>query len=89
MVFAVELTGDVNMLLPLLVAVTAAHAFTSLTLPRSIVTEKLSRRGYHLSREYAVDPLEIMAVREARVFDSLAAYDFSGPGLNLAGGDRP
>jgi H+/Cl- antiporter ClcA len=28
------------------------------------LTEKVSRRGYHLSREYAVDPLEILFVRE-------------------------
>jgi chloride channel protein, CIC family len=63
-VFALELTHDVNMLLPLLVAVTLAHAFTVLTLRRSILTEKVSRRGYHLSREYAVDPLEILFVRE-------------------------
>jgi CIC family chloride channel protein len=63
-VFSLELTHDVNMLLPLLVAVTMAHAFTVLTLRRSILTEKVSRRGYHLSREYAVDPLEILFVRE-------------------------
>jgi len=36
----------------------------SLVLPRSILTEKLSRRGYHLSREYGVDPLEIATVAE-------------------------
>jgi H+/Cl- antiporter ClcA/predicted transcriptional regulator len=63
-IFSLELTHDVNMLLPLLVAVTLAHAFTVLTLRRSILTEKVSRRGYHLSREYAVDPLEILFVRE-------------------------
>ena len=63
-VFALELTHDVNVLLPLLVAVTIAHAFTVLTLRRSILTEKVSRRGYHLSREYAIDPLEILFVRE-------------------------
>src|SRR5213594_1100379 len=63
-VFALELTHDVNALLPLLVAVTIAHAFTVLALRRSILTEKVSRRGYHLSREYAVDPLEILFVRE-------------------------
>ena len=63
-VFALELTHDVNMLLPLLVAVTLAHAFTVLTLRRSILTEKVSRRGFHLSREYAIDPLEILFVRE-------------------------
>ena len=62
--FAVELTHDVNMLLPLLVAVTIAHAVTVLALRRSILTEKVSRRGYHLTREYSIDPLEILFVRE-------------------------
>jgi CBS domain-containing protein len=63
-VFAIELTHDLNLLLPLLVACFLAHAFTVLTLKRSILTEKISRRGYHLSREYALDPLEILFVRE-------------------------
>ncbi len=63
-VFAIELTHDFNMLLPLLVACFLAHTFTVLTLKRSILTEKISRRGYHLSREYALDPLEILFVRE-------------------------
>lgn len=63
-VFAIELTRDVNMLLPLLLGTMMAHTFTALALRRSILTEKISRRGLHLSREYAVDPLEIMFVRE-------------------------
>ena len=63
-VFAIELTHDLNMMLPLLVAVTIAHALTVLTLRRSILTEKVSRRGYHLTREYSIDPLEILFVRE-------------------------
>ncbi len=63
-VFALELTHDVNVLLPLLVAVTIAHGFTVLALRRSILTEKVARRGYHLSREYAVDPLEILFASE-------------------------
>jgi chloride channel protein, CIC family len=63
-VFAFELTHDMNVILPLLVASVIAHAFTSLTLKRSILTEKVARRGFHLSREYAVDPLEILFVRE-------------------------
>ena len=62
--FALELTHDFNMLLPLLVACFLAHMFTVLTLKRSILTEKISRRGYHLSREYSLDPLEILFVRE-------------------------
>jgi len=63
-VFAFELTHDANVFLPLLVGSMIAHAFTVLTLNRSILTEKIARRGYHLSREYAVDPLELLYVRE-------------------------
>jgi len=64
-IFALELTHDVNMLMPLLAASVIAHAFTVLVLKRSILTEKVARRGFHLSREYAVDPLEILFVRDA------------------------
>jgi len=64
-VFALELTHDINVLLPLLVAAIIAHGFTVMVLKRSILTEKVARRGYHLSREYAVDPLEILFVRDA------------------------
>ncbi|HKW97453.1 MAG TPA: chloride channel protein [Bryobacteraceae bacterium] len=63
-VFAIELTHDVNVILPLLVAAVIAHAFTTLALKRSILTEKVARRGYHLSREYEVDPLEVLFVRD-------------------------
>jgi CIC family chloride channel protein len=63
-IFALELTHDINILLPLLVAAMLAHATTVLLLKRSILTEKVARRGFHLSREYAIDPLEILFVRE-------------------------
>ena len=63
-IFAFELTHDANVFLPLLVGSVIAHGFTVLTLRRSILTEKVARRGFHLSREYAVDPLEILFVRE-------------------------
>jgi H+/Cl- antiporter ClcA/predicted transcriptional regulator len=62
--FALELTHDINVLLPLLVAGMLAHATTVLMLKRSILTEKVARRGFHLTREYATDPLEILFVRE-------------------------
>ncbi len=64
-IFALELTHDINVLLPLLVASMIAHVFTVLVLKRSILTEKVARRGYHLSREYAVDPLEVLFARDA------------------------
>ena len=31
---------------------------------RSILTEKLARRGHHLTREYSIDPFEFARVRE-------------------------
>jgi CIC family chloride channel protein len=74
-IFMLELTHDVNMLLPLLVAVTIAHGFTVLVMRRSILTEKVSRRGYHLSREYAIDPLEIIFVREVMRTNVIALPD--------------
>jgi H+/Cl- antiporter ClcA/predicted transcriptional regulator len=63
-VFSLELTHDTNVLLPLLIAVAVAYGVTVLTMRRSILTEKISRRGLHLSREYSVDPLETMFVRD-------------------------
>src|SRR5215472_8876002 len=63
-IFTLELTHDTNSLLPLLIACTVAYGFTVLTMRRSILTEKVSRRGYHLTREYATDPLEILFVRD-------------------------
>ena len=69
-VFALELTHDVNLMLPLLVGGVLAHAFTVLVLNRSILTEKVARRGYHLSREYSADPLEILFVREVMQTDA-------------------
>lgn len=74
-IFVLELTHDVNMLLPLLVGCTIAHGFTVIVMRRSILTEKVSRRGYHLSREYAVDPLEIIFVREAMRTNIVALSD--------------
>ncbi len=78
-VFALELTHDISVMLPLLLAVTVAHAFTVLMLRRSILTEKISRRGYHLSREYSIDPLEIILTREVmRKVDGARVAEFDG-----------
>ena len=62
--FSLELTHALPALLPLILACTASYLVTSLIMPRSILTEKLSRRGYHLSREYGVDPLELLTAAE-------------------------
>jgi chloride channel protein, CIC family len=62
--FALELTHNVGALLPLAIACTAAHATTVLLLRRSILTEKVARRGHHVTREYVVDPFETMRVAD-------------------------
>ncbi len=62
--FALELTHDINALPALLIASVVAHAFTVLVMKRSILTEKVVRRGYHVSREYSVDPLELLSIED-------------------------
>lgn len=63
-IFAIELTRDTTVLLPLLLCVTIAYGVSVLIMRRSILTEKVSRRGHHQSREYSVDPLETVFVRQ-------------------------
>jgi len=61
-VFAVEVTGDAGALAPLLAATMAAYAVSVLLLKRSILTEKIARRGLHVTREYGIDPYEFTRV---------------------------
>ncbi len=70
-VFALELTHDVNALLALLIACTIAHLVSVLTLKRSILTEKIARRGYHVTREYEIDPLHALLVRDVMATEVL------------------
>jgi len=62
--FGIELTHDIATLPALLAGCAAAHGVTVLLLRRSILTEKLARRGLHLSREYTVDPWQLSRVGE-------------------------
>ena len=64
-IFALELTHDIDALPPLLIASICADAFTVLVMKRSILTEKVARRGYDIFREYGVDPLERFRISEA------------------------
>jgi H+/Cl- antiporter ClcA/CBS domain-containing protein len=72
MVFTLELTHDLNVLPALLVGCVAAHATTVLLMRRSILTEKVARRGHHLMREYSVDPFVLVRVGEIMDTDRLA-----------------
>ncbi len=66
-VFAVEITGDLRVLPAVIAACAAAYATTVLLMRRSILTERLARRGQHLSYEYSVDPFEVVRVGQIMV----------------------
>jgi H+/Cl- antiporter ClcA len=82
--FSLELTHALPALLPLALACTASYLVTSLVMPRSILTEKLSRRGHHLSREYGVDPLEMISVAEVMRELSVESENESGEPAQLS-----
>jgi H+/Cl- antiporter ClcA len=68
-VFTLELTHAWNNLLPLVIASISAYAVSILLLKRSVLTEKIARRGLHLTREYSTDPLEVFFAREVMSTD--------------------
>ncbi len=74
-VFAVEITGDSAALAPLLATTMAAYAVSVLLLKRSILTEKIARRGHHVTREYGIDEYKLTRVgavmtREVETLDA-------------------
>ena len=76
-IFAFELTHDMNALLPLMIASIIAYAVTVLIMKRSILTEKVARRGYDLFREYSVDPLERVRIEEVMSLNLNTQCSFS------------
>jgi CBS domain-containing protein len=62
--FLLELTHDLNALPALLCGCAAALGVTVLLMRRSILTEKLARRGQHIAREYSVDLFELARVAD-------------------------
>jgi H+/Cl- antiporter ClcA/predicted transcriptional regulator len=78
-VFAIELTHSTDLFLPLLITVTLAHLISVLTLKRSILTEKVARRGFHLLREYTVEPLEVLFAEDVMSTNILTV----GTGTNM------
>jgi len=70
-IFPIELTHSTDLFLPLLITVTLAHLISVLTLKRSILTEKVARRGFHVLREYAVEPLKVLFAEDVMTTDVL------------------
>jgi CBS domain-containing protein len=61
-IFALELTHDFNALPAMLIASVVSYGLNVRVLKHSILTQKVARRGYHITQEYAVDPLERLSV---------------------------
>lgn len=51
-------------MLPLLVCCFAAHTVTVLLMRRDILTEKVARRGHHVTREWHADPFVLTQVKD-------------------------
>jgi CIC family chloride channel protein len=62
--FAAELTSHLNALPETISAAAAAYAVSVLVMRRSILTEKIARRGRHILQEYTIDPLEFLQARQ-------------------------
>ena len=76
--FALELTHNASALPALLVACIAAYGVSVFLMKRSILTEKIARRGFDIFREYSVDRLEHTAVREVMTTEMMTVpFDIS------------
>jgi CBS domain-containing protein len=67
--FSIELTGNTHVLVPLMAACVTAHTVTVLLMKRSILTEKIARRGHHIAREYRIDPFALTQVSDVMTRD--------------------
>jgi H+/Cl- antiporter ClcA len=67
--FAVGVTGNTHVMLPLLVTCASAYTVDVLLMRRDILTEKVARRGHHVAREWHVDPFVLTRVGEVMVRD--------------------
>ncbi|HEX4479545.1 MAG TPA: chloride channel protein [Rudaea sp.] len=71
-VFAFGLTHDADAMLPVLLGSAVAYGLTVIVMPRSILTEKIARRGHHVYREYGVDPLERHFIAEVMTHEAIS-----------------
>ncbi|WP_454884315.1 chloride channel protein [Sphingomonas oryzagri] len=67
--FAAELTGHFASLPATIAAAGAAYAVSVLLMRRSILTEKIARRGRHILQEYTVDPLDFLQAAQLMTSD--------------------
>jgi CIC family chloride channel protein len=68
-IFPLELTHEWGALPALVIAASCAYGLSALVLKRSVLTEKIARRDMHLTREYSIDPLEVLFVGDVMSTD--------------------
>lgn len=78
--FAVETTGQINVLLTLLAACSAAYILSMFLMENTIMTEKIAKRGVKTPVTYKPDVLEQVDVQEVLDEDSLVISDESSIG---------
>jgi len=69
--FTLELTHNASALPALLITCTTAYGVSVFLMKRSILTEKVARRGFDVYREYSVDRLEHIPVKDVMTTDML------------------
>jgi CBS domain-containing protein len=74
-VFMLELTHDLPVMMPVLLTCTVSAGLSALILPRSILTEKIARRGRHIARDYAVDPLDQVKVSQLNLMPLVSFHE--------------
>lgn len=68
-IFAVELTGHFEAVPSTIAAAAGAYAISVLFMRRSILTEKIARRGRHILQEYSVDSLDLLQASQLMTAD--------------------
>ncbi|MEZ4495120.1 MAG: chloride channel protein [Dehalococcoidia bacterium] len=74
-VFVFELTQDYRILLPLILASVLADLVASAFLSETIMTEKLSRRGLRVVRDYRADPFSQVQVGDVMTAPAITLPD--------------
>ena len=67
--FAAELTGHFASLPATMAGAASAYGVSDLIMRRSILTEKIARRGRHILQEYSIDALDFLQARELMTAD--------------------
>jgi len=70
--FALDLTGNASMLPALLITCTTAYGASVFLMKRSILTEKIARRGLNIFRPYTLNRLAYMAVKEVMTREAVS-----------------